>query len=131
MTDNPTTPGHPQHVVSIDQGLALKAAAERLESEFGDTFDAETIDRFLYAAHAHFAHHVSVPNFLPLLADALHSNSFARWRGSRASTMTGSPPCCSCAPTTPAAHKWPRPFSPNSQARTRLRGRAVRTPAIR
>jgi arsenate reductase (thioredoxin) len=69
MTDNPTTPGHPQHVVSIDQGLALKAAAERLESEFGDTFDAETIDRFLYAAHAHFAHHASVPNFLPLLAE--------------------------------------------------------------
>jgi arsenate reductase (thioredoxin) len=69
MTDNPTTPGHPRHVVSIDQRLALKAAAERLESEFGDTFDAETIDRFLYAAHAHFAHHASVPNFLPLLAE--------------------------------------------------------------
>ena len=69
MTDNPTNPAHPQHDLSIDQRLALKAAAERLESEFGDTFDAETIDRFLYTAHAQFAHHASVPNFLPLLAE--------------------------------------------------------------
>jgi hypothetical protein len=69
MTDNPSTPAHPQHNVSNDQRLALKAAAERLISEFGDTFDAETIDRFLYTAHAHFAHHAPVPNFLPLLAE--------------------------------------------------------------
>jgi protein-tyrosine-phosphatase len=69
MTDNPTTPAHPHHDLSIDQKLALKAAADRLNSEFGDTFDAETIDRFLYTAHTHFAHHASVPNFLPLLSE--------------------------------------------------------------
>jgi arsenate reductase (thioredoxin) len=69
MTDSPTTPARSQRDLSIDQGLALQAAAERLESEFGDTFDAETIDRFLDAAHAHFAHHASVPNFLPLLSE--------------------------------------------------------------
>ena len=69
MTDSPITPTHPQHDLSIDQKLALKAAADRLKSEFGDMFDEETIDRFLYAAHGQFAHHASVPNFLPLLAE--------------------------------------------------------------
>jgi arsenate reductase (thioredoxin) len=69
MTDDSPTPTHPQHDVSIDQRLALKAAAERLETEFGDIFDGETIDRFLYAAHGQFARHASVPNFLPLLAE--------------------------------------------------------------
>jgi arsenate reductase (thioredoxin) len=69
MTDSPISPTHPQHDLSIDQRLALKAAADRLKSEFGDMFDAETIDGFLNAAHGQFAHHASVPNFLPLLAE--------------------------------------------------------------
>jgi arsenate reductase len=69
MTDSPISPTHAQHDLSIDQKLALKAAADRLKSEFGDMFDSETIDGFLYAAHRQFAHHASVPNFLPLLAE--------------------------------------------------------------
>jgi arsenate reductase len=69
MTGNPINTTHPDHTLSIDQKLALKNAAERLRSEFGDVFGAETIERFLYSSHSQFAHHASVPNFLPLLAE--------------------------------------------------------------
>ena len=69
MTDSPISPSHPQHDVSIDQEVALNVAADRLKSEFGEMFDAETIDQFLHAAHTQFANHASVPNFLPLLAE--------------------------------------------------------------
>jgi arsenate reductase (thioredoxin) len=69
MTDSPITPTHTHHDLSIDQQQALNVAADRLKSEFGDMFDAETVDRFLYAAHGQFAHDASVPNFLPLLAE--------------------------------------------------------------
>lgn len=54
---------------SLDEGLAQRAAEERLQAEFGDMFGEETIDRFLEAAYAQFAHHASVPNFVPLLAE--------------------------------------------------------------
>jgi arsenate reductase (thioredoxin) len=69
MTDSPINPTTTHHDLSIDQQQALNIAADRLKSEFGDMFDVETIDRFLYAAHSQFAHHASVPNFLPLLAE--------------------------------------------------------------
>lgn len=131
MTDNPTTPGHPQHVVSIDQRLALKAAAERLESEFGDTFDAETIDRFLYAAHAHFAHHASVPNFLPLLAERFAQQQLRALARVEGKHHDGKPTVLFLCTHNAGRSQMAAAFSPNSQARTRLRGRAVRTPAIR
>lgn len=78
MTDNPTAPPHPHHDLSElsgDQQLAMRSAASRLEAEFGEFFGTETIARFLASSHDQFAHHASVQNFLPLLAER-----FARQR---------------------------------------------------
>jgi protein-tyrosine-phosphatase len=61
--------------LSIDQQLALRTAATRLQSEFGGTFGTETIDRFLHSSYDQFASHSTIPNFLPLLAER-----FARQR---------------------------------------------------
>jgi arsenate reductase (thioredoxin) len=70
MSDNtPTTD------LSIDQRLALKTAATRLENEFGDMFGVETIEGFLHTSYDQFASRASIPRFLPLLAER-----FARQR---------------------------------------------------
>jgi arsenate reductase (thioredoxin) len=61
--------------LSIDQRLALKTAATRLQREFTDTFGVETIEKFLYSSYDQFAGRATVPNFLPLLAER-----FARQR---------------------------------------------------
>lgn len=61
--------------LSIDQRLALKTAATRLESEFDGVYGVETIERFLQSSYDQFAGRASVPNFLPLLAER-----FARQR---------------------------------------------------
>jgi protein-tyrosine-phosphatase len=60
---------------SIDQKLALKTAATRLQTEFGDMFGVETIERFLHSSYDQFADRASIPRFLPLLAER-----FARQR---------------------------------------------------
>ncbi len=74
MTDSPVT--HQLRAdLPIDQNLAIKTAAARLESEFADTFGAETIERFLHSSYDQFAGRATVPNFLPLLAER-----FARQR---------------------------------------------------
>jgi arsenate reductase len=70
MSDHTTTID-----LSIDQHLALKTAATRLENEFGDMFGVETIDRFLHSSYDQFASRASIPRFLPLLAER-----FARQR---------------------------------------------------
>jgi arsenate reductase (thioredoxin) len=76
MTESPVTPSkRTRRDLSIDQQLALRTAASRLEREFGDTFGVETIDRFLYSSYDQFAGRATVPNFLPLLAER-----FARQR---------------------------------------------------
>ncbi len=61
--------------LSIDQRLALKTAATRLQREFTDTFGVETIEKFLYSSYDQFAGRATVANFLPLLAER-----FARQR---------------------------------------------------
>lgn len=61
--------------LSIDQRLALKTAATRLESEFDGVYGTETIERFLHSSYDQFAGRASIPNFLPLLAER-----FARQR---------------------------------------------------
>jgi arsenate reductase len=61
--------------LSIDQRLALKTAATRLQREFTDTFGLETIENFLYSSYDQFAGRATVANFLPLLAER-----FARQR---------------------------------------------------
>jgi arsenate reductase (thioredoxin) len=61
--------------LSIDQGEALKSAASRLHSEFADTFDLETIERFLYSSYDQLTATATVQEFLALLAER-----FARQR---------------------------------------------------
>ena len=74
MTDSPVT-HQLRDDLSIDQRLALRTAATRLETEFADTFGTETIERFLHTSYDQFAGRATVPNFLPLLAER-----FARQR---------------------------------------------------
>lgn len=74
MTDNAAAI-HLRTDLSIDQRLALKTAAAQLQSEFGEMFGVETIERFLHSSYDQFATRASIPNFLPLLAE-----KFARQR---------------------------------------------------
>ncbi len=75
MSDNAATAHHLRDDLSIDQRLALKTAATRLQTEFGDVFGVETIERFLHSSYEQFANHATIVNFLPLLAER-----FARQR---------------------------------------------------
>ncbi len=61
--------------ITLDQQIALKAAAAHLADDFTGTFGAETIERFLHASYDQFAGSATVTNFLPLLAER-----FARQR---------------------------------------------------
>ncbi len=74
MTDSPVD-HQLRHDLSIDQQLALRTAATRLETEFADGFGTETIQRFLHTSYDQFASRATIPNFLPLLAER-----FARQR---------------------------------------------------
>ena len=75
MTDNTVTTHRLGDELSIDQRLALKTAATRLQTDFGDMFGVETIERFLHSSYDQFAGRATVANFLPLLAER-----FARQR---------------------------------------------------
>jgi protein-tyrosine-phosphatase len=55
--------------ITLEQGLALRAAAERLAGEFDGTFGADTIERFLHSSYDQFAGRATVVNFLPLMAE--------------------------------------------------------------
>ncbi|WP_099025340.1 arsenate reductase ArsC [Mycolicibacterium palauense] len=73
MSNTPVT--HAGRDLSIDQQLALRTAATRLQEQFGQHFGTETIERFLHSSYDQFAGRATVPNFLPLLAER-----FARQR---------------------------------------------------
>jgi arsenate reductase (thioredoxin) len=73
MTESPVHQTH--YDLSIDQQLAIRTAASRLQLEFADSFGIETIDRFLRSSYDQFAVQATIPNFLPLLAER-----FARQR---------------------------------------------------
>ncbi|MET8654913.1 arsenate reductase ArsC [Nocardia aurea] len=76
MPESPVAPAaYAREDLSIDQKLALKTAATRLQTEFADTFGIETIERFLHSSYDQFAGRATVINFLPLLAER-----FARQR---------------------------------------------------
>jgi len=64
MTEGRTRHNDP----SIDQKLALRTAARRLEREFDNVAD-ETVDQCLYSAYDYVAGHATIDNFLPLLAE--------------------------------------------------------------
>ena len=83
MTDTPVT-HHLRRDLSIDQQVALKTAATRLQREFDGTFGVETIERFLHSSYDQFAGRATVPNFLPLLAERFarqRLNALARVEG--------------------------------------------------
>ena len=83
MTDSPVA-HHLRRDLSIDQQLALRTAATRLECEFDGAFGVETIERFLHSSYDQFAGRATVPNFLPLLAERFarqRVNALARVEG--------------------------------------------------
>lgn len=55
--------------ITLDQQVAMRTAAHRLARDFEDTFNAETIERFLTSSYDQFANRATVVNFLPLLAE--------------------------------------------------------------
>jgi arsenate reductase (thioredoxin) len=61
--------------LSIDERHALKSAAVRLQSEFHEAVDAQTIEQLVHSSYAMLAAHATVHDFLPLLAER-----FARQR---------------------------------------------------
>lgn len=82
MTESPVTQYHRD--LSIDQQLALRTAATRLQQRFDGTFGVETIERFLHSSYDQFADRASVSNFLPLLAERFalqRLNALARVEG--------------------------------------------------
>ena len=85
MTDSPASlTRHVPRDLSVDQELALRTAATRLQGEFSDTFGVETIERFLHSSYDQFAGRATVANFLPLLAERFarqRLNALARVEG--------------------------------------------------
>jgi len=63
------------HLLTIDQQLALKSAAVRLAAQFEGVFGTETVERFLTSSYDQFATRATAVNFLPVMAER-----FARQR---------------------------------------------------
>ncbi len=61
--------------LSINERHALESAALRLQTEFADAFDAETVERLVYSSYEKLAARATIRDFLPLLAER-----FARQR---------------------------------------------------
>jgi arsenate reductase len=61
--------------LTLDQQVAVKAAAATLSREFDGTFDLATITEFLEASYDQLAQNATITKFLPLLAER-----FARQR---------------------------------------------------
>lgn len=74
-----------QHLITLDQQVALKTAASRLQQEFEGIFNAATIERFLHASYDEFAGQATLVTFLPLLAER-----FARQQLHAAARIEGS-----------------------------------------
>ena len=55
MTNETARPFYLRDDLSIDQELALRAAASRLQSEFAVSVGMETIERFLHSSYEQFA----------------------------------------------------------------------------
>jgi arsenate reductase len=70
MIDDPSEPD-----LGLEQKMALRNAASRLQKQFDGTFNEETIRRFLYSSYNEFATRSTVLTWLPLLAE-----KFARQR---------------------------------------------------
>jgi protein-tyrosine-phosphatase len=62
-------------ILTVDQNLALRSAANRLAEEFTGTFGTETIELFLTTSYDQFAGRATTVTFLPIMAER-----FARQR---------------------------------------------------
>jgi arsenate reductase len=71
--------------ITLDQSVALRAAATRLSRDFAGTFNEETIERFLHSSYDQFAGKATIATFLPLLAER-----FARQRLQALARVEGS-----------------------------------------
>ena len=65
----------PQHLITLDQQVALRTAAANLQQRFEGIYGVETIREFLYSSYDDFADRASTVAWLPLLAER-----FARQR---------------------------------------------------
>jgi protein-tyrosine-phosphatase len=75
---------HREHTLTIDQTVALSAAALRLEREFTGVFGRETIEHFLTSSYDQFATKATVAAYLPLFAERFarqRLNAFSRVEG--------------------------------------------------
>jgi arsenate reductase (thioredoxin) len=54
---------------SLEAQRALEIGVAHLQTEFSDTFDAETVQRMMYPSYDKLAAHATVRDFLPLLAE--------------------------------------------------------------
>jgi len=80
MTETPVQPGADREVptwatLTIEQSIAMRAAAVRLVDDFTGIYGPETIERFLHTSFDQFADRASITKFLPLMAER-----FARQR---------------------------------------------------
>ncbi len=55
--------------LTLDQQLALRTAAGRLQERFDGVFSAETLERFLHHSYDEFADRAAVSQWLPLMAE--------------------------------------------------------------
>ncbi len=92
MTESPAgLSTHLRKDLSIDQKLALKTAATRLQTEFTNMFGVETIERFLHSSYDQFAGRATVPNFLPLLAERFARQRLRALAKVEGKALTGTP----------------------------------------
>ncbi|TSD94891.1 arsenate reductase ArsC [Skermania sp. ID1734] len=92
MTDSPAAlASHVRKDLSIDQQLALRTAATRLQTDFTDMFGVETIERFLHSSYDQFAGRATVPNFLPLLAERFARQRLRALARVEGKALTGTP----------------------------------------
>ena len=113
MTDSPVplaTHHHPD--LSIDQEHALKTAATRLHTEFGEHFGVETIERFLHSSYDHLPGAQASPTSCRCWLNDGHASASPPWHEWKARSPTPSPPCYSCAPTTLAVPDGARVLQP-------------------
>ncbi|MBH0776406.1 three-helix bundle dimerization domain-containing protein [Nocardia bovistercoris] len=69
MTDSPVDSDRQYSDLTLDQQLALRAAADRLTEEFAGVARENVVNDLLHAAYDHIADHANFDNFVPLLAE--------------------------------------------------------------
>ncbi|MFD0366179.1 arsenate reductase ArsC [Nocardia sp. GCM10030253] len=92
MTESPAANTlYTRHDLTIDQKLALKTTASRLQREFDGVIGVETVERFLHSSYDHFANRATVLNFLPLLAERFSRQQLQALAKVEGKAHTGTP----------------------------------------